>query len=103
MKAAGQRMRLAIRKATMIIQAIWPCWVKSRGPGTMPWMAKAPMNKADVEFPGIPRERSGTMELAVTALFAASGAAIPSGAPSPQDFSPGLPANRRRKRRAAWS
>ena len=102
-KAIGHISRLATRNATMIIHAISAFCENSSGPGTIPWMPSAPMNNAEVELPGIPSDSSGTIELAVTALFADSGAAMPSGAPSPHFGSSGRPANMRLNLRAAWS
>ena len=55
--------------------------VKSRGPGRMPCMMRAPRRTAVVPDPGIPRVSRETMAPPAAALFADSGAATPSMAP----------------------
>src|SRR3954447_9579179 len=55
----------------------------SIGPGCRPWIMKAPRRMAAELDPGMPRLSSGTNAVAVTTLFAVSGAATPSGEPCP--------------------
>ena len=56
----------------------------SIGPGGMPCMMKAAKRTAVVPEPGTPKVNMGTKAPQVAALFAASGAAIPSTAPLPK-------------------
>jgi hypothetical protein len=59
------------------------CCTRS-GPGTMPWMVSPPSMTAVVALPGIPMARSGIIEPPTPALFADSGATMPSGTPVPK-------------------
>ena len=65
-----------------------PCSDISSGPGLRPWATKAPNKIAVTLSPGIPNVNKGTRVGPLTALFAASGAAIPSNSPFQtfQDF-----------------
>jgi hypothetical protein len=57
--------------------------VTSRGPGTSPWISKAPMISAMMTLPGMPRVMVGMNAVWSAALFAASGPRTPSIAPLP--------------------
>ena len=76
-------MILASKNPRMIIYAISGVSRNRVGPVLSPWIVSAPRNRDEVEFPGTPKDRSGTIELATTALLADSGAAMPSGTPVP--------------------
>ena len=55
-----------------------------KGPGTMPWMMKAPISRAAAMLPGMPSAMVGTRFAPTTALFAASVAMMPCGLPRPK-------------------
>ena len=60
-----------------------PCSDISSGPGLRPWATKAPNKIAVTLSPGMPNVNKGTRVGPLTALFAASGAAMPSNSPFP--------------------
>ena len=61
-----------------------PPSLKTEGPGLkLPIESMARIRKTAAAFPGMPSDKTGIKFAPETALFAASVAAIPSGAPSP--------------------